>query len=575
MKDKEVSSLDIYRSMEKSISEKLEKLSSKIERNKEKLNGPGKVGFVDRLTMNSENKSHEEEIRRLTELSKAMSNLKFSESSKYKLPEVVTSSLDDISSLLTAEETAELRNVVNSSLRSANKEKKDNIKNASLEVQKILGKLGLSDKAFLVYDGLDYKKSISFEVATKEMEKELLSDLTPEYTPININKSEVSLDSGESVLISKIEEMISKRELEPTKSINNIVANIVEIKEAMLTREKANRITLKISNAMTELNKITEIDITMIKNFLSKIQNKYQKELDKANKFISKFDFSNIKELIEAKDAKENKENEKENRITTYENLAYELEKALAETPDDLQNINEIKAAMQDFARKFDIPENELDLARNNGKAKYQSEVKAQKAKVESAKAKIEYEDELRRTVMAEIREEAIRELETSKAFEDSSFEEKNGDVYAEPINRETMIKRKMDELMKLAEMTPIERGLYDLKKQGRIKNDATVEDLTPQQLNDIRIGYSDNTYSFMADYKDWKARETVKPKADTIYKEYIKYRTSLKNKNDFLSFADYAKQIHKIENMSDIMVDENLKEEMRETLQEQGGRNR
>lgn len=575
MKDTEVSSLDIYRSMEKSISEKLEKLSSKIERNKEKLNGPGKVGFVDRLTMNSENKSHEEEIRRLTELSKAMSNLKFSESNKYKLPEVVTSSLDDISSLLTAEETAELRNVVNSSLRSANKAKKDNIKNASLEVQKILGKLGLSDKAFLVYDGLDYKKSISFEVATKEMEKELLSDLTPEYTPININKSEVSLDSGESVLISKIEEMISKRELEPTKSINNIVANIAEIKEAMLTRKKANRITLKISNAMTELNKITEIDITMIKTFLSKIQNKYQKELDKANKFISKFDFSNIKEQIEAKDAKKNKENEKENRITTYENLAYELEKALAETPDDLQNINEIKAAMQDFARKFDIPENELDLARNNGKAKYQSEAKAQKAKVESAKAKIEYEDELRRTVMAEIREEAIRELETSKAFEDSSFEERNGDVYAEPINRETMIKRKMDELMKLAEMTPIERGLYDLKKQGRIKNDATVEDLTPQQLNDIRIGYSDNAYSFMADYKDWKARETVKPKADTIYKEYIKYRTSLKNKNEFLSFSDYAKQIHKIENMSDIMVDENLKEEMRETLQEQGGRSR
>ena len=575
MKDKEVSSLDIYRSMEKSISEKLEKLSSKIERNKEKLNGPGKVGFVDRLSMNSENKSHEEEIRKLTELSKAMSNLKFSESSKYKLPEVVTSSLDDISSLLTVEETAELRNAVNSSLRSANKEKKDNVRNASLEVQKILGKLGLSDKAFLVYDGLDYKKSISFEVATKEMEKELLSDLTPEYTPININKSEVFLNSSESILISRIEEMISKRELEPTKSINNIVTNIAEIKEAMLTREKANRITLKISNAMTELNKITEIDITMIKTFLSKIQNKYQKELDKANKFISKFDFSNIKEQIEAKDAKKNKENEKENRITTYENLAYELEKALAETPDDLQKINEIKAAMQDFARKFDIPENELDLARNNGKAKYQSEAKAQKAKVESAKAKIEYEDELRRTVMAEIREEAIRELESSKAFEDSSFEARNGDVYAEPINREAMIQRKMDELMKLAEMTPIERGLYDLKKQGRIKNDATVEDLTSQQLNDIRIGYSDNAYSFMADYKDWKARETAKPKADTIYKEYIKYRTSLKNKNDFLSFTDYAKQMHKIENMSDTMVDESLKEEMRETLQEQGGRSR
>lgn len=575
MKDTEVNSLAIYRSMEMAIEDKTKKLNERIEKNKEKLNGPKKIGIIDKMTINSDNKRHEEEIRKLTELSKAMGNLKFSKSSNYKLPEDITSSLDDISSLLTAEETAELRNVVNSSLRSANKEKKDNVRNASLEVQKILGKLGLSDKAFLVYDGLDYKKSISFEVAAKEMEKELLSDLTPEYTPININKSEVSLNSSESVLISRIEEMISKKELEPTKSVDNIVANIVEIKEAMLTREKANTLILKISNAMTELNKITEIDVTMIKNFLSKIQNKYQKELDKANKFISKFDFSNIKEQIEAKAAKENKENEKENRITTYENLAYELEKALAETPDDLQKINEIKAAMQDFARKFDIPENELDLARNNGKAKYQSEAKAQKAKVESAKAKIEYEDELRRTVMIEIREEAIRELESSKAFEDSSFEARNGDVYAEPIDREAMIQRKMDELMKLAEMTPIERGLYDLKKQGRIKNDATVEDLTPQQLNDIRIGYSDNAYSFMADYKDWKAREAVKPKANTIYKEYIKYRASLKNKNEFLSFSDYAKQMHKIENMSDILVDESLKEEMRETLQEQGGRGR
>ena len=98
------------------------------------------------------------------------------------------------------------------------------------------------------------------------------------------------------------------------------------------------------------------------------------------------------------------------------------------------------------------------------------------------------------------------------------------GEIYLGQVaTKEAELDADFSELMKLAEMTPIERGLYDLKKQGRIKNDATVEDLTPQQLNDIRIGYSDNAYSFMADYKDWKARETVKPKADTIYKEYIK----------------------------------------------------
>lgn len=575
MRDTEVNGLAICRSMEKEINEKVEKLMEKLERNKQKLNGPGKVGFIDKMSMNSANKSYEEEIRKLTELSKSMNNLHFSNNDRYKLPDGVTSRLDDISSLLTVEETNELRNVVNSSLRNANKDKKENIKAASLEVQRLLNKLKLSDKAFLVYDGLEYKKSMSYETATKELEKQLLSDLTPEYTSVNINKSEVSLNNSESVLISNIEEMISKKELEPTKSVNSIVDNIAEIKDAMLTRTKANSLVLKISNAVNELDKITEIDVSMVKNFLAKIENKYRKELENANKFISKFNFDDIKKQIEAKEEKENKEKEDKNRITTYENLAYELEKALTENPDDLQRINEIKAAMQDFARKFDVSEQELDLARNNGIAKYQSEAKAQKSKVDAAKAKIEYEDELKKTVMMEIREEAIRELESSKAFDDSSYEARNGDVYAAPIDREAMIQRKIDELMKLAEMTPEERGLYDFKKSGIIKGNATIEDLTEQQLNDIRIGYSDNAYSFMADYKDWKAREAVKPKANTIYKEYIKYRAGLKDKNQFLSFSDYAKEMHKIENMSDIMIDDNLKEEMRETLQGQGGRSR
>lgn len=310
MRDTEVNGLAICRSMEKEINEKVEKLMEKLERNKQKLNGPGKVGFIDKMSMNSANKSYEEEIRKLTELSKSMNNLHFSNNDRYKLPDGVTSRLDDISSLLTVEETNELRNVVNSSLRNANKDKKENIKAASLEVQRLLNKLKLSDKAFLVYDGLEYKKSMSYETAAKEMEKQLLSDLTPEYTSVNINKSEVSLNNSESVLISNIEEMISKKELEPTKSVNSIVDNIAEIKDAMLTRTKANSLVLKISNAVNELDKITEIDVSMVKNFLAKIENKYRKELENVNKFISKFNFDDIKKQIEAKEEKENKEKE-------------------------------------------------------------------------------------------------------------------------------------------------------------------------------------------------------------------------------------------------------------------------
>lgn len=574
--DKEINSYSIYKSLEKSIEDRIKYLKERLDKNVEKLNSGEKLGFSTKMGLNIDNNNYIDEIRKLTEFNKTISNLRFSESEKYKLSSELASSLDDISSLLSNEETNELGNIINLCLRNSNKSKKNSIETASVEAQKILNKLKLDDKKIQIYEGLDYKESITYSVAVDEIKKDLLKELTPDYTPINRTKSDISLNSNESSLINNIEEMIVNNELEQNKSVKNIVENISEIKDAMLLREKAKRIILKISNVRNELNKITEIDVSMISNYLTKLENNYKKELDRTNKFINKFNFSDVIKQIDDKAAKDSKENEKQNRMAIYENLAYELEKVLEETPNDLQKINEIKAAMQDFVRKYDISVSELDLAKNNGKVRYQNEAKAQKAKVESAKAKIEYEDELRKTVMAEIREEAIRELESSKAFDDNFYEVRNGDVYAQPIDKEAMIQRKIAELMKLAEMTPIERGLYELKKAGVVKNDATVEDLTPNQINDIRIGYSDNAYSFMADYKDWKKRESMKPKANTIYKDYIKYRASLTDKSEFLSFENYAKQIHNLENMSEIIVDESLKEEMRDVMQEQqGGRSR
>lgn len=574
--DKEINSYSIYKSLEKSIEDRIKYLKERLDKNVEKLNSGEKLGFSTKMGLNIDNNNYIDEIRKLTEFNKTISNLRFSESEKYKLSSELASSLDDISSLLSNEETNELGNIINLCLRNSNKSKKNSIETASVEAQKILNKLKLDDKKIQIYEGLDYKESITYSVAVDEIKKDLLKELTPDYTPINRTKSDISLNGNESSLINNIEEMIVNNELEQNKSVKNIVENISEIKDAMLLREKAKRIILKISNVRNELNKITEIDVSMISNYLTKLENNYKKELDRTNKFINKFNFSDVIKQIDDKAAKDSKETEKQNRMAIYENLAYELEKVLEETPNDLQKINEIKVAMQDFVRKYDISVNELDLAKNNGKVRYQSEAKAQKAKVESAKAKIEYEDELRKTVMAEIREEAIRELESSKAFDDNFYEVRNGDVYAQPIDKEAMIQRKIAELMKLAEMTPIERGLYELKKAGVVKNDATVEDLTPNQINDIRIGYSDNAYSFMADYKDWKKRESMKPKANTIYKDYIKYRASLTDKSEFLSFENYAKQIHNSENMSEIIVDESLKEEMRDVMQEQqGGRSR
>lgn len=572
MRDTEVNGLSLYKSAEKAIDERRKMLLERLEKNKEKLKG--KVGFIEKMSINSVNKSYEEEIRKLTELNKAMGELHYSENNKSKLSQGLIEDFNNVSSLLTEEEATELRNTINSCVRNTNKDKKDKVKNSSLEVQKLLDRLGLSDKKFLVYDEFEYKKSISYEEATKKMEQELLENLTSEYVPVRKNERENLLPDNEQLMISKIEEMISNKELEQNKNVNAIVSNISEIKEAMEIRERNKTLLLRVSNTLDELNKVTEIDVTMIKNFLNKIENKYKKELDKTNTFLSKFDFTDIKKQIEIKKEKEEKEQRENNNIIIYENLAYDLEKIKTEDPNNYQKISEIEAKMREMVQTNVLTEEQIKLAEKNGKNKYHSDIKSQQARVSAVKAKIAYEDELRKTVMAEIREEAIRELESSRAFE-GSYEARNGDVYSQPVDREALIQRKIEELKKLADMTPEERGLHELKKMGIVKSNATIDDLTAQQLNDIRLGYSDNAYSFMADYKDWKAREEVKPKADSIYKDYIKYRASLKDKNEFLSFSAYAKQVHKIENMTDTMVNEELKEEMREIMQEQGGRSR
>lgn len=568
MKDTEVTSYSICSSMDKSINEMIDKLRGRIEKNKEKLSG--KVGFIDKMSMNGAIKDYQEQIRRLTELSQALGDLRFSDNKKYKLPEKVVEHINGLYQLLTDDEKNALKQNVSIALSNSNKDKKEKVQTMSAKIQKMIAKLGLSTKGFLVYDKTQYKTSISYEQAIKTVEREMLKNLTPEFVSLQGNKMNIELPLDEKTLLNYIKNMVENKELEKSKSVNAIVDNLAQIEDAMNTRERCKLLLLKISNTLFEINNITEIDVTIIKQFLTKLENKYNAEQEKANKFIMKFDFTNVKNQIEEKKKVEEREAKEKHYLTMYENLAYELEKVMTEDPSNYDKIQEIQSQMRACASSYGFSESQLDGAKTNGKIKYHEAVRDQKLKVAAVQEKIAYENELRKGVMAQIREEAIRELERNKAF-DEDYEIVNGDVRSMAMDKEGMIKRKMEELMCLAEMTSEERGLYDLKKRGIIKPDATIDDLTAQQLNDIRIGYSDESYEFLADYKTWKSRENVKPQANTIYKEYIKYRANLQNKNDFLSFSEFAKQKHNLEQMSEIMVDANLKEEMAETLKGTG----
>ena len=397
----------------------------------------------------------------------------------------------------------------------------------------------------------------------KEAEKIQLKDLTPEYAFISSKSEEIKLRISDNLLLTSLEEMIKNNQLEKNKSTQNIIDNFSSIKEAFGTKAKLEETLLVLSNTLSELAKITEVDFSKVQTYLKQLENNYKKELDKTNKFLDKFDFNDVKKQIEEKKAQEEKDRLENSKITEYQQLAYELEKVMSENPNDYEKIQQLKEAMRQVAMNSGLTNGQLEVAMVEGKTKYQTERQEQKAKVEAVKEKIAYEDQLKADVMRQIREYAIRELESSGAFKED-YEFRNGDVYSKPMDKEAMIQRKIAELKRIADMTPEERGLEDQKRRGFVSPDTRLEDLTPQQLNDLRVGYRDSSYEFMADYKDWQSREQIKPQANNIYREYIKYRAALKDKTQFLSFSEYAKQLHNIENMSDIMVDEELKEEMR-----------
>lgn len=557
---------ELFNSMKKEIDNRIEKANTYLEHKQERLKGTTKkLGTFDKLSINYDIKSYQEQIRKLTELNQTISSLRFSDTDKYNIPKDLKSCFDRLGTLLTEKEVKQLRENINSCIKEVNKGKRDSVRQKAAKAQKLLEQLNLGKNNLLIYNGFNQYTgtTTSFNEALKEAERFQLEGLTSEYSFISSKPAEIKLENGDELFLSTLEEMIENDQLEKNKNTQNITDNFSSIKEAFVAKTKIKKTLLLLNNALSELEKITEVDFSKAESYLKRLESDYKKEIDKVNKTLDKFDFNAIKKEIEKKRAENEKNRLEESKFKEYQQLAYELEKVMTEHENDHEKIQQIKEAMRAAAMSSGLTNEKLEQAMIEGKGRYQTERQEQKAKVEAAKKRIAYEDELKANVMRQIRQYAIRELESSGAFEED-YEYRNGDVYSKSTDKEAMIQRKIEELKKLADMTPEERGLEDQRKHGFISSNVRVEDLTQQQINDFRIGYSDSVYDFMADYKSWKLREKNKPQANNIYREYIKYRASLEDKTQFLSFSEYAKQLHNIENMSDSMVDEELIEELR-----------
>lgn len=193
---------------------------------------------------------------------------------------------------------------------------------------------------------------------------------------------------------------------------------------------------------------------------------------------------------------------------------------------------------------------------KKQGEEKYHREEQKRKEEVESSKAKIQARDDAYNYAMRNLRQAAIDELERNNSFD--TYEYRNGDIRSSmtPEKREAMIQRKIEEMKRIANMTPEQRGLEDLKKSGVVPSSATLDSLPYQQRQDLNLGYRDETYGYVGLVR--QSMKEISEVANTVYKDYILYLAGEKDKEHALKFSEFAK--NKGYSMTEDMVDESVK---------------
>ncbi len=558
-----VTNYELFNSLKIDIDKKLETIQKRLENVRSKAKDNDKAGLFAKMSVKSDMKHYENQLTSLTMLNNAIFDLQVSDSDKYTLPEELKSLLEQLSTLLPSQDALKLSAVVNECLRDANRDKREKIKQVTIRIQNLLKDLNLGGKDFLIYgNNGQYKGStVSFDRAIKSIESTMLSNLMPEHTFIGDKENlQSSIATEDEALLDTIAQMAKNGELNNDKATKNIVDNLNSIKVAMTAKKKAEDILLVITNTLTQMTEVTDFDLTKLQNYLQQLKAFYQKEADRYAKFLAKFDLTSVKEQALAKQQEKEASKTENTSLMDYQNLAYELEKTMQESPDNYEKISDIKNAMADIARRSSISDSELEQAITEGKAKYNNQIYEQKVTATVLNEDLAQMSDEKREAMQALRDFAIQELEQEGAFS-VDYEFRNGDAYSKSLDREALITKKIQELQRLAEMKPEERGLEDLKKHGNISESTKLEDLNHQLIEDLKVAYRDESYSFMKPYKEWRNSE-LKPKANTIYKEYIKYRASLPDKTNYLTFSEYAKQLHNIAGLTETMVDTDILDE-------------
>lgn len=470
----------------------------------------------------------------------------------YELPVEVKSQIERLSEVLNENESISLSSELKSVLYTENYTK--NARDIKKSSQKLL-----SDSEAIFKSGnfiyVEREGNYTVKNLISELEKQKKEELKNKYerNEFGLEKGNLSFSEIDPKSM-EIDKMIRSTDKFDTKEMQTIKNNYSKIKANQANKKRAEKVLEQIDLVITSVvdeMKVSGVDFTKVVSSLENIKSNATKSLKEANAFLSSFDLNIIEQELEKYKEKGIQVDDR-NR---YMALAYEREKAISE--GNLAKASQIRESMIAMGDKYS--DSEINRMQEQMKNKLfndqmveniKENEKVKNGKLKPIEERIMMEEGRKEQAFSErdkvIRngEAHLRNLAMEKLINDGvqlQFDEEK-DAY--------LIHKEIEKMKQIAGMTPSERA----------KADGVTNP------NDI-VFYNDEFMGF--DVKDFKntnkmLQDNMKAQATSIYKDYIRYYASQKDKKEAMKFSEFAARSYGYIDMNEQMVEDDVIKEGR-----------
>lgn len=500
----------------------------------------GKMNILEQLITKKDIHTNQKKIEKIDNLIKKIHQFENETKSftEDKLFSNLKVEIENLTSYLTPKEREELTKIVSREILTLRGEEQKKVSVLIEEIKNLLNSLNLSSVDLNVEGTSLFVKYDHFMEEIKKATLEKISIASP-YLEAKETKNTVF----DHTFIDELEEMLTNGKIEMTPAVKKLKNNISQVKSSWLLKERIELVITSLDKTLAIISTDLQ-DVDMIKSvkYLETLKQRYLKDLQKLNTYLNSFNLTSYKEQIEKEKKLKILQQDQKMALLEYENLFYELEKVLMEEPNNYDKKMVIEAKMRVLTSTVKLSNDALLDAKSKGKQRYYSKKNEKQSLKEVMTKKVKIKRDYLEEENRIFREEAMRQLKDDD-FEET-YEFRNGDAYLANLDKEAIIAHKTEEMKRFAKMTPEERGLSILKEKGKISRDATLGNLTPQQLSDMRYAYRDSSYPYIMEYKKLKQESDDKEerrKPNTLHKEYLRYRASCIDKTNFLTFREFV----------------------------------